>query len=273
MEDSVTKKLIFLLRYNSKNDETKENEKFISLIMNNIIKYKLIVYLYNYLYKNSQEKMINLDYINGKIILRESAKKDSKELYKFNIIEDEKKLCDVKRTNVTINKEESSVSLLKQVHYALDSNIDIMILQTDKYLFDKKGTAREIVSNVLRDEDYKSISYILLKDPSLRSYETIKKEENLLKTYKTILYKDELLENYNSKTEDIKKENVTSYTKNISKYLKALYMGEKEFIDDKQLDNIDIKNLPNYIDLEDNDLVNFFNSINTNGEDNYNNVR
>ena len=148
-----------------------------------------------------------------------------------------------------------------------------MILQTAKYLFDKKGTAREIVSNVLRDEDYKSISYILLKDPSLRSYETIKKEEGLLKTYKTILYKDELLKNYNSKTEDIKKENVTSYTKNISKYLKALYMGEKEFIDDKQLENIDIKNLPNYIDLEDNDLVNFFNSINTNGEDNYNNVR
>ena len=264
MEDNLDKKLIFLLRHQLKDEES--IKKIINLIMIHKISNVLITYLYNYLYKNSSNEIINIDYSDGKFIVREMNKKEKDNLYKFEVIEPESKLSDIKRTNImiNINEETKETKVKKQLHYALDSAIDLMILETSEYMLKHHVNFNDAISALVQTNEYKRISYLSLKNPTLRVYESAQMIDGTIKIYNTILEKDRLKE-YNSKIQGniIPPENLTEYTKKSIKYLKQLYNIEKEkFLNDFITNTSD--KVFNYIDLDDADIINFFESLNNN---------
>ena len=264
MEESVNKKLIFLLRYKL-NDTTlvdyKESiAKFIDKVINNEISVKLMNYIYNYLYKFSSNNIVNIQFINNKILLSEVNVTSYEKEYKYSIIESEEELSDIKRSNVVVryNIKSNNTTIYKQVHYSLDSNIDMMILEPPAYLVKDIKDLNSYISDILNNTNYKKVSYILLKDPSLNVYETADAVRGKIKTSKTYLFKDELLD-YDSSVKLDLRENVTLYAKQIVKYLKQLYQSEKDIFANKSINNY-------MINISDPDLISFFDNMKINSE-------
>ena len=241
MIDNESKKLIILLR-----NRSKEFESFIDLIKQNKVPPNTVSYLYNYLYKlGINIKIEGITYDKDRVIIRESKDNNSIKTYKYNVIDIIDKLSDFKRTVVAIklNKNKDEIKVKKEVHYALKNNVDIMILETDEK--DSLNTSFDnIISSLLKNNDYKKMSFIILKDPSLKIYETTELKKGKADTYKTVLVDDELIDYNNIESKDLKKtQNDSLSAKQSMKYLRKL--GEEK------------KGIINSIDLKDADLVSF----------------
>ena len=227
MIDNESAKLIILLRNRGKGFES-----FIDLVKHSRIQSNMISYVYNYLYRMGLNKKIeDIAYYKDKVIIRESKEKNDK-TYKYNIIESEDKLSDFKRTTVVVKSNKNELNVKKEVHYALKNNVDLMILETEESPL--KTSIDNAVNDVLKNNDYKKMSFIVLKDPSLKIYETTELNKGKVNTYKTALVDDELIDYNKLESKDLKKtQNDSMNAKESKKYLRKLQEEKNNLIDSK----------------------------------------
>ncbi len=269
MNNNVERKLIYLLKSRVRDDksfsESKNLEDFLKKLSGGQISDKLIVYLYNYLFKNTFNQLKNIKFSNSKIIVEELIDKKNGKMIKYNVIEDGGKISDIKRMSIAVkygNNKKTTIN--KSIHYSLDSSIDIIVLETSEYDVSNSGKYDSIFDDIVDDKRYTKISYITPVDGEFKTYETVKLNNGTCSRYQTILVNDELLD-YNASNTNIANrcENLTEYTKRSAKHLKELYVNEKEHIINE---NAGILN--NDENLYDPDLYEFFEKMkdNVNGE-------
>ena len=231
MNDSINNKLIFLLKHK----DSKKFDNFIKSINNNEISPSIVKYLYNYLYRYSSNKLVFLEKHNDKVIMNELEETNDYTMYKRSAIGIEEKNNEIKRVTVRIkyDYDNKKITFSKQVNYCLDSGLDVLILETDELVDSDVSKATENIEKIISNCSYSKISYLILEEPSLRYFDTTKISEGSINNYKSVLVDDRLYDSSDYLTEDVKRENVTGYTKQSIRQLINYYKGR--YID-KEMD-------------------------------------
>lgn len=252
MYSNLIKKLIVLLSYNNKNNPAVM--KFRNQVVHGQIPEELISYLYNYLYRSDNSLVLDLKYENGKIIIEESSTFNGKQKHKYSIIEMNKGFGDVKRTTaLAYSTESKGVLVRKQVHYALSSGLDLIILETKTNEGSYSSDLGALARSTIEYSDYNKICFLSTKDPSYRVYKMHESTEDGIKESLVYLDNDILRPCDGKKT--IPSKNMTEDAKNTIMNLKELYSDEEEMImnSDKQLSS--------FFEKSDIDLSSYFDNI------------
>lgn len=229
------RKLLYLLKYKYEKgmllDDKDSVKKIINQIKNNNLDIKLINYLYCYLYSNCVNKKISVYYENECLYLLEVSPNSSKTNY---IVLDNSNF-DIKRISITI----SNNTIKKQVHYAIDSNIDFIYAQTNPRDISKSKNLKEEIEKELNKDDLDMISVINTSSPLM--YETTDFKNGEAHKYSSMLIGDEMVKReYQEYSSDNIPNNVCNYTKNIYSELALACSISNEY--EKSKKKIKIKN-------------------------------
>ena len=252
MDTDLSKKLVFLLRGKQKNNQTinqEELESLINKIKNNLIPSILINYLYNYLYTYCTNSIIAVKFHQNTVVLVETNKADSEKKYNFI---SPSKIGEVKhlKINLIYDRQNNKVIAIKELHYALDSCIDLVVLsRLDNKEYETTKNPSEIFNAEYHDDDFTEISFINYDDPTI--YE------------KHSLVEDKNLSNENNKQikSDLNGRNLSYYTKTALKELMLLFKSKNAAINSEIKDMKDAYTNDQNIKIDDNDLSDFYSKI------------
>ena len=248
----LSKKLVFLLRRKQKNNQTFNNEELellIDKIKKELIPGILINYLYNYLYTFGVSSKIAAKYHENVIVLIELNELMQNKQYSFI---SPSKTGEVKHMKIKLvfDKVKNKIIATKEIHYALDSCIDLVVLsRLDDKEYESTKNPSEIFNAEYHDDDFTEISFINYDDPTI--YE------------KHSLVEDKNLSNENNKQikSDLNGRNLSYYTKTALKELMLLFKSKNAAIDSEIKDMKDAYTNDQNIKIDDNDLSDFYSKI------------
>ena len=244
MQTDLSKKLVFLLRRKQKDEQTFNNEELeilINKIKQQLIPSILVNYLYNYLYSFGIGNKIALKYHDSVIVLIELNEIEQSKQYNFI---NPSKTGDVKHLKIklVLDKKTNKIVAIKELHYALDSCIDLVVLsRLDNNKYDANKDMNEIFNLEYQADDFTEISFINFEVPT--TYETHNVQD-----------KSEVEDEKNTiKESELKDKNLSSYTKESLKELSILFASRKEELNN----NMNIED----IKIDDPDLAEFCSKI------------
>ena len=249
MDIDLSKKLVFLLRGKQKNNQTinqEELESLINKIKNNLIPTILINYLYNYLYAYCTNSNIAVKFHQNTVVLVEINKTESEKKYNFI---SPSKIGDIKhlKINLIYDRQRNKVIAIKELHYALDSCVDLVVLsRLDDKEYDSTKNPSDIFNAEYHDDDFTEISFINYEDPTMYEKHSLVEDKNLSN------------ENTKQVKSDLYGRNLTYYTKAALKELMILFKLKNAAINSEIKDIKDAYENEGNIQIEDNDLSEFY---------------
>ncbi len=258
MKESLKNKLLFFILNKKKSNSDDSNLKsFLDDLRNGRISETLVRYLYNYLYRNTanSEIAIDLEHKDGRVILEECEEEKKAFRFKRSVISLADKLGDVRRKTLVVETPDGFKNCLcnKSIHYALDSAIDLVVLETPYVLCRGKDEIREFTS---REDNYSRVSFITRESPKIyKTYENRKDET--IEEYDTYINKDEVI-SLSSNNNTMSSDNLTRDTIEAYENLERTY--KKTYTNDERLIN---KNLNIDYDKDYENLARVISSTNT----------
>ena len=222
------KKLLTLLKrvMNNKDVIDKNNlYLFLDMMLKGKIPSHLIEYIYNYLYQRNNNDKIDIKYNKDEICLIE---KQSSGRIIYSIIQTDNKIADIKKRSICIRITKDSIYALKSVSFALDSAIDLVVLNTEVSSYDLNEDITNILKKELKRKDFDIIGF-LSKD-AYPLYDTVRIDGDIMNNVSSL--KDGILKEMDKKSKLNVYVNVTNYTRNTLGYLKELKQIDKKIVYD-----------------------------------------